>query len=510
LGLASCFVTPPIHFGGNGKSDRELQHDTLSTLMPAQLTAQGTAVALPTGELRVARVRVWADDEYRSQNLRWERGFDDQLDYVNQVLGPMLGVRLVADYASWPHHAPSGTLGDHLEALDRQDAGDDVAFVVGLTSSLSLAAATFEQIGLAELGGRHVMVRGHADLEERKAFERAFPDLGPEERAAVIEARRRHKTAAVLLHELAHNLGALHDLDADQVMSAGYSHHAASISEHNRALMQLELDDRLKPAAQRDPASVARRSLALLEAGSGWEASERDQRMTQLQAMAGSRPEVAAAAASPGPAAAGPDADWLAQAHQFQAAGALAKLEDALAHAGNARGAGELAAWAAMTRVRYGIPRDGARWKLKADDEADALVAVRGALELVNADQLDAAAKAAAKAEQRWPALPGLLAVRCDLELRRSAFGAARSLCERASAQDASSWALYLGGILELRGAGAAATTAGIARLRKAIAIDPELTQAWRALRKALERTNATAELDQLRSDYWARFHASL
>ncbi|HWU91079.1 MAG TPA: hypothetical protein VN253_27625, partial [Kofleriaceae bacterium] len=81
---------------------------------------------------------------------------------------------------------------------------------------------------------------------------------------------------------------------------------------------------------------------------------------------------------------------------------------------------------------------------------------------------------------------------------------------ERAGAHGGSSWALYLLGILELRGLGPAPTAAGIARLREAIALDPDLSQAWRALAAALARAKATAELDQLGRDYQAHFGSPL
>jgi predicted Zn-dependent protease len=160
--------------------------------------------------------------------------------------------------------------------------------------------------------------------------------------------------------------------------------------------------------------------------------------------------------------------------------------------------------------VRYGVPRDGARHKLAPADEAAAVNAVRGVVALVNTNKFAEAAKAAATAEKRWPGLPGLLAARCDLELRRGAPGVARTLCTRASAQGGSSWALYLGGILELRAGTAGGTATGIAHLRAAIAADPELSQAWRALGKALERAKATADLEQLRRDHQSRFGAQL
>jgi hypothetical protein len=211
---SGCFATPVMTFGG-GKSSEQVQHEELSNLFPAQLAATERW----TGAPRVARLRVWADDAYRAQNLRWQHGFDEQLAYANAVLAPMLGIRLEAEYHAWEHHAPGTALADHLDQLARMDPGDDVVCIVGLTSSLSLVASSFEQIGVAAHGERYVVMRGHADLEERKAFAGAFPDIDPEQRELVLEARRKHKTTALLLHELAHSLGALHEVEGEALMS---------------------------------------------------------------------------------------------------------------------------------------------------------------------------------------------------------------------------------------------------------------------------------------------------
>lgn len=215
--------------------------------------------------------------------------------------------------------------------------------------------------------------------------------------------------------------------------------------------------------------------------------------------------ETRLASLAPDKAAAG----WLLLAEQYRAMGALTWAEGALAQAGvGADARHEIAVWAATARARYGIPRDGARWKLTPDDEAAATAAVRDAVALVNAGDHDAAAKAIAAAELRWPSLPGVLTARCALDFRRDAMAAARRQCDRAIAQGGSSWALYLRGIIELKSR--RGTAAGIARLREAIALDPDLVQAWRALGEALDRTKATAELEQLRQDYRARFNARL
>jgi hypothetical protein len=237
--LAGC-ISPVMHFG-SGKSATQAQHDTLEEFTPTRLSTAGTW----QGPVAEAKIRVYADDEYRAQNIRWQQTFGEELDYANAVLGPQFGVKLVADYRDWNHHAPGNGLPEDLDELHTLDPGNDVLSVIGLTSSLSLASATFDLLGLASEPGRHVMLRGYADLEERKSFARAFPDLASDERDNALESRRRHKTAAVLLHELAHNLGAPHETISETLMNATYSEHAVAFSADAHATIQRGLDQRL-------------------------------------------------------------------------------------------------------------------------------------------------------------------------------------------------------------------------------------------------------------------------
>jgi predicted Zn-dependent protease len=159
-----------------------------------------------------------------------------------------------------------------------------------------------------------------------------------------------------------------------------------------------------------------------------------------------------------------------------------------------------------MTRARYGVPHG----KLAGDDEAAAVAAVRAIIELINANKFDAATKAAAAADKRWPNLPGVAAARCDLDVKRRDTGGARAWCARAIAHNESSWGLYLSAILDLQDTNAAGTAKGIAHLRDAIALDPELGQAWRALGRAFERAKAMDDLAKLRRDYETRFGTPL
>jgi hypothetical protein len=246
--MTGCLITPVMHFG-EGKSASESQHAIVSEhVAPSSFERSHWA-----GEISSVRIRVWADDAYRAQNVRWQQTFEDQIEYANEILGGLFGVRLVAELRTWPRAAPDATLEDDLRALAEIDPGDDAMTVVGLTSSLPLVAATFEQLGLAEVGGHHMMLRGYADLEERKTFDRVFTELRPDERELLYQARRRHKTTGVLLHELGHNLGAEHVADEDTLMHDSYSEHASKYDPHSREVILASLDRRVR----RGPAAAA-------------------------------------------------------------------------------------------------------------------------------------------------------------------------------------------------------------------------------------------------------------
>lgn len=189
----------------------------------------------------------------------------------------------------------------------------------------------------------------------------------------------------------------------------------------------------------------------------------------------------------------------------YQTMGALTWTEEAIAKAKLTKD--PIAASLAQTRARYGVPRST---KLVAPEQEAALVAaVKKALELVYASKYTDAEKALAAAEKSWPGAPGLAAARCDLALRTGAIEPARAACQRSLAADPNeSWALYLSGVLALRDA--SGTKAGVDFLKKAIAVDPELGQAWRTLAKAYGRAKDKAALDKLGAEYQARFGQNL
>lgn len=202
---------------------------------------------------------------------------------------------------------------------------------------------------------------------------------------------------------------------------------------------------------------------------------------------------------------AGAEAAWKKIIGLYQRMGWLTWTEDAIAKAKLDKD--PIALTITQTRNRYGVPRGT---KLVTPDQEGALVtAVKKALEQIYASKYPDAEKTLAAADKTWPGAPGLAAARCDLGLRMGQAEVAKAACARSlAAYPDESWALYLSGTLAFKDA--SGTKAGIELLKKAIAVDPDLGQAWRTLAKAYARAKDKPALEQLAKDYQAKFGQAL
>lgn len=613
-----------------GTQIQERKAADVSQLSPATLEATKPK----EGEPRDAKVRVWADAGVRALP-NWREDITDQLDYANQLLTPLLGVRLKVDAINdWNR---TGDVHDALKQLATVDDGKDAIWVIGYVAPGDVASKAMAELGDAHLLGKHVIVRGWADKPETEALAAKLPDLAPAERSEVLSAHRRHKQTVVLLHFLARTLGAIGETDPAWIGNPAYSPKQASFADRTRELMQAAIDRRIADDAT---TAIAKELLdkTTKEEWGGWIANDREDVIKQLTAMVNAgkageaapdvpmaaleqferiktmaaralaamrskkdddqrrgRADFAAALAeldnlllaypanatiytlkcelllAPRPAA-DPKAPPLGGPRDNTARAACARASElspgdpsphfavaaALAEAGDLPGvraelvqaAGKIeglktgadAQWRKLiafytqlgsltwteevverakletdaivaellaTRARYGVPR-GAKF-VRPEDEAALVGAVREALSLVYASKYGEAQKKLAAGEKKWPGAPGFAAVRCDLALRQAQLAAARAACEKALAADPNaSWALYLSGVIALKDTSPAGTKAGIEKLKRAIAIDPDLGQAWRTLAKAYARAKDQAALDQLGRDYAAKFGQAL
>jgi tetratricopeptide (TPR) repeat protein len=274
-----------------GHAQVVVDRTALGRAMPAELDAGSQARAGRTRaahDAKVARIRVLADADYRAADPHWKQHVTDDVDYANQLLIPLLGVRLtITEVRAWPHHAPHAPLRVTLGELARADPGDGVHWVLGLTAPPDHVTTDEHELGTSALFGRYLVVRGYAAAAEEAAVLRAFPDLPRRSRRDVLDARRRHKETVVLVHALAHTLGAIHETDPSWIVHAEYDPSQSTVSDRNRELMQIAIADRLKIKELRAPLATARAVLAAIEKADwgGWVGAEHDDEVSALRAI---------------------------------------------------------------------------------------------------------------------------------------------------------------------------------------------------------------------------------
>jgi|GEM_PF-607539 len=268
---AGCFRNPYAA----RKSQRQRAHEKLR---PDGLPPK--AAAIPD-DARTLKVRVYADDEFRAQTIRWEDKFERRLETFNAAIAPPFGIKLeLADTKPWPRSATGDVeLFDALEALEELDPGDDVDWVIGMVSALPQVSATHDQIGAARLLGKHIVMRGYNDTAERALFEKAFGGLSEQ----AYDERRLHKELMVLVHEWAHTLGALHATNEQWIMAPIYDVKQSQISPGNTAIIKAALPHWGSDASN----DVAKLYAAVAEAlekstWQGWDPAERERMLAFL------------------------------------------------------------------------------------------------------------------------------------------------------------------------------------------------------------------------------------
>ncbi|MGE0401038.1 MAG: hypothetical protein AB7T06_30290 [Kofleriaceae bacterium] len=599
-----------------GPQIKEPASANLSKATPATLEADRPR----EGDPHVVKLRVYADPGVRALP-RWKEELTEQIDYASQLLRPLLGAELsVVEVKDWARGGESTGALKQLAALDK---GDDVTWVIGYVTPPDASTNVLDELGDAEVLGKHIIVRGWAERAESEALAKTLPDLKESERNELLAAHRRHKQTVILLHQIAITLGALAEADPTWIAHPTYSPKQTGFADRTRELMTIALDARVAGDKDQDIAKKLLDAIDKSEWG-GWIPAQKDQTVSILRAIVDVNKSGKVASDIP-PAALDQVGRIKQLAKQGDLTSALAELDnilaaypataslhqlkcdlllvpakqkdeaarraellrrakdpktiaackrvhdlapgdpgphfslgDVLARAGDIGGArAELqlaepkianlpdaataeAAWRrligiyqslgsltwteevitkakldkdpiatsiAQTRARYGVPR-GATF-VKPQDEAALVRAVKTSLELVYASKYGEAERAIAAAEKKWPGAPGLHAARCDLALRMGSVDGARAACNKAlAAQPDESWALYLSGVIALKQA--STTQTGIDFLKKAIAVDADLGQAWRTLAKAYTRAKDRAAYEALAKDYQAKFGQAL
>jgi tetratricopeptide (TPR) repeat protein len=498
-------------------------------------------------DLRRARLRIYADPDYRVTVPRWQERARAMVDDLNQFAGPTFGVRFeIESLRRWEGTNRGASTSQALNLLESQDPGEDVDWVIGFMPALPLLSTSQHEIGMARVLGRHCVLRGMADLEEARALDRS-PDLGGTEKEQLYTVRKWHKEIAVFLHEWGHTLGAPHSRDLSDIMNGGYSHLVAGFSPAELKAMDLGLACRLgdSPVAAfrcrplldylqktdlPDWFSDSRNSLikALTEGLAGAPAGPKDfdgrqgPELTAAQAKVFNvavdllkeaetqhkSGEVQAAVQSLSEAAshartltAGSGPIWLAIGERRLALGALSEAEEALARAGTEPGADQVRAELQRARRYYGLPASG---RVPAGAEPEYVRAFDQALKTLD----EPAAPALGAALKTYAGAPGLLMLDCESCLRARRYRQARIQCQAAIDEFPElARAHYLLGLTHLN---EGRRSEAVIQLRAAVELAPHERVHWQALGSLYRVAGKRDDLRSVAAEYQQRFGAQL
>ncbi len=260
LACAACVANAACYNSQWGEGKREQQRALVRAAPPELARAEGTG---PITQMKL-RVRALATPRYTAQVVDAPRQFQESVDEANRVLAG-IGVRLeVESFTIW--ETSDEDLSAALGALSAKERGDEADWYVGLLGALPRASASFHELGYARVLGRHLVLRAPSRADEVDAIERNLDELSDEERRRLTTGRRRHRAAAILLHELGHTLGALHDDASASLMNPEYATERRSFGPENVGFMQITL--RHRGARAPDDAPLARDLLKHLDEAS--------------------------------------------------------------------------------------------------------------------------------------------------------------------------------------------------------------------------------------------------
>lgn len=200
--------------------------------MPAALRDESSATKLrrdPEEQTQVRRLRVYATPHYAGMSMDGRAAFERAVSDANPTLASDLAFRLeISDYRVWQSATNDDDLSVLLVAAEQADPAQDVDWVVVLASPREVVATSADQLGVARYLGRHLVIRAMSDAAEFDYIQARFPDLSEQETRSLYDARKRHKSATVLMHELGHTLGLPHEIDHRSLMSAVYDIHGSA------------------------------------------------------------------------------------------------------------------------------------------------------------------------------------------------------------------------------------------------------------------------------------------
>jgi hypothetical protein len=321
--LLACFAGYDSRWG----EQKRAQSRAAASAGPATIEA-GSAKA-PTAAAHVFRVRIWASRSYVAQTLDWKAHVRALVDDVNQVLPGAIDARLdVESLDSWDAAPKEDGTDAAMSALIESDPGEGVDAVVAMIGGVPKFTRDFHELGLGEVFGKHMVVRGTTSIDDQELIDNRFDQLDESERTRLRREYRRHRELAVFLHEYAHTLGAIHEATSLTLMAPSYNRKASTFAPETLELMRVTVAH--LPVKDADAArSLATEQLAVYEKTKAepWVTEEREAMTARLRAIAppSTRASASASSVAVDPALSPDDRATWTRALDARAKGDLAK-----------------------------------------------------------------------------------------------------------------------------------------------------------------------------------------
>jgi hypothetical protein len=273
-----CFVGYDSRWG----QQKQAQQHAAQRSTPKQLSTDTWTA--PRIAHRVLKVRAYATPGYTVSVVDWQKQFAQLVERANAVLGPEFDAELEVDeLRTFPNPVSEEKLDGLLHQLSTLDTASDVDWVVGLAVASPHFAVSPDDLGIAELPGRHIVLRAMSDAHEYEAITRDFTELSEDARQKLYRVRKQHKLCTTLLHEIAHTLGVPHELSAVSLMNPRYHVEAGDFSDEAAQIIRASLASRASAASPVLDATLSSNLETWLRArDSDWEPVSRDAVLAEL------------------------------------------------------------------------------------------------------------------------------------------------------------------------------------------------------------------------------------
>lgn len=236
-----CFAGYDSRWGEEKKLQRQRAAQSAPTLRGESAPEDKDK---PPSAARKLRVRAYVARAYTTQVVDVPRTLHDLFDDANDVTEPALGARLELEGIRTWEIAKDDDLKKLLAELRSVDAGTDVDWVVGFVGALPRTSLSFHDLGMAQTPGRHIVLRAPSSAARHDETERSYSELSDDERRRVQKDLRRHRTAAVFLHEVGHTLGSLHERSDRSIMYPEYRPRMTAFGADATSVMRTVLERR--------------------------------------------------------------------------------------------------------------------------------------------------------------------------------------------------------------------------------------------------------------------------